>query len=141
VQDLDTVLKTLQSPEYGLWTFYNRICDLAVRNINSRSCGNKKDYLKEIHALCIEMAEAIKKILGPINLPTRLVRSIDGLVKPTFTSHYLNMTQLFQQFVHIQDPALKAHRLSAMYYLLIDMAEVVLLESNAVEPSLNVTGD
>jgi hypothetical protein len=137
----EDIARMATSVEYGLWKPFEAICAVHLKFGNSANYKTRIECLKEMKARVLELKESIKKALGLGFVPFRLAISVNEKVKPTLTSHYLNLTQLYQCCIHAQTPDAKLSWLTAMFYLLEDMAEVCEKASAEPEPLLDVHGD
>lgn len=140
--DLDKMIQIAMSPEYKLWQHYNRLCELHHQFTNSASKKHRLELLNDLRNVAIDFQHAITNLIAPAIIPARLIDNVQDKTKATLTSQYLNMTQLFQGFFHDQSPKIKTMRLTALYYLLSDLAELALLTSAEPELLLEpITGD
>lgn len=130
--ELDYLAKAANSAEFELWQYYNHICECHSKYINSARKDLKESCLEEIRESAQKMAALIKQILASKNITVSFIRNIGTAVKPTLTSHYLNLTQLFLGFIHASSPGVKMQHLTALLYHLNDLAEVT--EITSAEP-------
>ena len=135
------MIQVAMSLEFALFQYYDRIAKKYWEFINSGVARSRMEHLGEMRNICIGMKYRIKKVFGERPIPNRVIRSITEAVKPTLSSHYLNFTQLYQCFIHSPTPDVKMHYLTALWYHLEDMGEVILHENCEPEKLLEQKGD
>jgi hypothetical protein len=140
-KNIQYILEAAGSLEFALWQEMGVICNSHTKYVNSGSKQMRMEYLSLMRNGCISMARKIRGFFGDRPIRARDVRSIAPAVRPTLSSHFLNLTQLYQTFVHVKRNELKFHYLTSMYYLLNDMTEVILEENCEPEKLLEPIGD
>lgn len=137
-KDVEYILKAADSLEYGLWKYFDRIGHHYQQFINSASLKCRRQHLDDLRLVAIDMHRVINKAIGERNVPIASIRNFSPLMKDTVNSRYLNLTQLYQNFVHAAAED-KLKYLTAMWFNLKDLAQVAETTSCEPEPLLAPT--
>jgi hypothetical protein len=125
---VDELIKAAQSVEYLVWVDIERIGKGYTELTNAASAEAAKTALKELKLSAADLEKKVREILYRWGAPDALILNLNKIALRISTVDalsglYLNVQQFYLRFLHCKGQAAKVKNLTALYYLIRDLAE------------------
>lgn len=118
------IIDALNSIEYIIFDGMSKVGTAYMKLCNPSSQKEAFEMLAMLTLCSRDLEKIIRGLLNDVNCPLHLVRNVGAKTKDTLDSKFLNAQHFFQRFLHCE-PQHKVQNLTALYYLIKDLSEIV----------------